>query len=68
VIVCTEEGDILLTDYEGFFLAYITGLNEPIECIQPTSFGFVVAGKGKIMLFKDNAGSNQTYYTQMKSI
>jgi len=68
VIVCTEDGDILLTDYEGLFLAYIEGLNEVIECIQPTSFGFVVAGKGKIMLFTEIGGSNQTYYKHLKSI
>ena len=67
VIVCTEEGDILLTDYEGRFLAYIAGLNDVIECIQPISFGFVVGGKAKILLFKETDKS-QTYYKQIKTI
>lgn len=51
VIVCTEDGDILLTDYEGRYLAHIKRLNDVIECIQPMSFGFVVAGKSKFWLF-----------------
>ena len=72
VLVCTEEGDILLTDYEGKFLAYITNnlLKEPelIECIYPTSFGFVIAGnEGKLWLFKTEKNSKH-YYKGFKEI
>ena len=70
VVVCTDAGDILLTDAEGKFLAYIPESprnNCRIESVTPAQHGLVVAGQnGWIWPYNSTTNESQYYNLQRR--
>lgn len=68
VVVCTDAGDILLTDAEGKFLAYIPESprnNCRIESVTPAQHGLVVAGQNG-WIWPYNSTTNETQYFNLQ--